>query len=74
MGERVKRPDGVTLKATMACAHWLTYCLSIGWPRSILDRLEQLWWDHHDRYGRLIAASRTKASGGPARAAKEAGR
>lgn len=27
---------------------WLDYCLSIGWPRSALSRLTDLWWEFHD--------------------------
>jgi hypothetical protein len=35
-------------KAVMKCAEWLAYCVKIGWPISSLDRLEELWWEHHD--------------------------
>jgi hypothetical protein len=43
-----------TPKAIQKCAEWLAYCLSIGWKKRDLDRLERLWWEHHDRYGQLI--------------------
>lgn len=42
-----------TRRAIEACAEWLSYCLSIGWPKSSLSNLEALWWEYHDRYGRL---------------------
>lgn len=42
-----------TQKALRVCAEWLVYCLSIGWSREMLDRLQVLWWDYHDEYGRL---------------------
>jgi hypothetical protein len=42
-----------TSKAIKACAEWLSYCLSIGWPKSELDALESLWWKYHDEYGNL---------------------
>jgi hypothetical protein len=47
-----------TQDALIACARWLSYCLSIGWDRKDLDRLEQIWWEFHDERGRLIKASR----------------
>jgi hypothetical protein len=43
-----------TPKAIQKCAEWLAYCLSIGWIKTDLDRLEYLWWKHHDRFGQLI--------------------
>lgn len=46
MGER-------TRKAIKECAQWLAYCLSIGWSKSDLDALEELWWKYHDYQGRL---------------------
>lgn len=42
-----------TPRAARACAEWLAYCLRIGWSRGLLDRLEALWWAHHDRRGNL---------------------
>jgi hypothetical protein len=44
-------------RAIKECAEWLSYCLSIGWPKSSLDRLEALWWEYHDDYGRLKGKS-----------------
>jgi hypothetical protein len=29
------------------CAEWLVFCLSIGYKKSQLDRLEALWWKYH---------------------------
>lgn len=52
--EKVKRPEGVTQQALAACANWLNCCLEIGWKKSDLDALEQLWWDHHDRTGTYV--------------------
>lgn len=40
-------------RAITACANWLTYCLALGWPKKDLDRLQQIWWEWHDDYGRL---------------------
>ena len=37
--------------ALQACAEWLAFCLSIGWKKSSLDRLEATWWEHHDDNG-----------------------
>jgi hypothetical protein len=41
-------------KAILACAQWLSYCLSIGWPKTDLDELERLWYQYHDDNGKLI--------------------
>ena len=46
-------PERATVAALRRCAEWLAYCLSIGWRRAQLDELEALWWQHHDRTGRL---------------------
>lgn len=27
------------------CAEFLVYCLSYGWEKTDLDRLEKIWWD-----------------------------
>ncbi len=43
-----------TMRGLRACAAWLAYCVRIGWPKSSLDRLEEIWWQHHDRNGRLF--------------------
>jgi len=40
-------------KAIIACARWLSYCLSIGWRKDQLDALEALWWKYHDENGVL---------------------
>jgi hypothetical protein len=45
-----------TSRAIKQCAEWLSYCLKIGWPKSALDQLEDLWWQYHDDYGRLTSA------------------
>lgn len=42
-----------TPKAIGLCAKWLQKCLHLGWPKSALDDLEKLWWQYHDRFGRL---------------------
>jgi hypothetical protein len=41
-------------EALAACARWLRYCLTIGWSRSDLDQLEEIWWRYHDDRGRFI--------------------
>lgn len=43
-----------TIKALRDCAWFLSEMLRIGWKKSDLDWLEALWWDHHDRQGRLV--------------------
>ena len=43
-----------TRKALEACSKWLSYCLSIGWEKSTLDRLQEIWWQYHDDQGRLV--------------------
>lgn len=42
-----------TTEAIRKCAEWLSYCLKIGWPRSSLDELQELWWKYHDNNGNL---------------------
>lgn len=37
--------------ALRECARWLSYCVSIGWPRDQLDGLEAIWWQYHDDSG-----------------------
>jgi len=36
-----------TRKAIEACANWLVLCLDLGWHKSCLPRLEEIWWEHH---------------------------
>jgi hypothetical protein len=43
-----------TSKALLTCAQWLSYCLSIGWLKDDIPRLEEIWWQWHDDYGRLL--------------------
>lgn len=45
-------------RALQVCANWLAYCLSIGWSRSELDDLEQIWWRWHDENGNLLTSAR----------------
>jgi len=52
-GVEVNRPADVTSRAMQACADWLHYCLTIGWKKDELDALENIWWEHHDRFGKL---------------------
>ena len=42
-----------TIKAAKDCLDWLKYCLEIGWNKSDIDRLEQLWWLYHTDEGEL---------------------
>ena len=42
-----------TNKALRECLEWLNYCVKIGWPKSSLDKLEEIWWKFHDDAGRL---------------------
>jgi hypothetical protein len=39
--------------AIHACAIWLAECLKLGWAKSDLDYLEQVWWTYHDDNGNL---------------------
>jgi hypothetical protein len=48
-------------QAIQACAKWLAYCLSIiGWSISQLNKLEALWWKHHDEKGNLMTEDKIK--------------
>lgn len=47
-----------TKRALMACAEWLSYCLSIGFDKKDLNQLEDLWWKYHDERGNLIKAAK----------------
>ena len=53
----VRRPDGVTREAQRQCAVWLSECKKLGWSNATLDRLENVWWDHHDRLGNWIPSN-----------------
>ncbi len=53
MSKSVERPDNVTRKAQQGCAEWLCSCLRLGWPKPSLDDLENIWWQYHDRTGKL---------------------
>ena len=37
--------------AIKKCAEDLNRCLGFGWPKSSMDRLEEIWWDCHDDNG-----------------------
>jgi hypothetical protein len=50
----VKRPKNVTANAQKTCCNWLAFCLTLGWKKDSLDALEQMWWDYHDRTGKLV--------------------
>ncbi len=39
--------------AIKACAEWVVKCLEIGWAKSALDELEEIWWKFHDANGQL---------------------
>ncbi len=49
-----------TQKALGECAEWLAYCVRIGWPKSLLNDLEKLWWKYHDCRGLLQTKGETK--------------
>lgn len=40
-------------KAIRECAEWLAFCLRIGWQRSDLNKLEEIWWQYHDEQGKI---------------------
>lgn len=42
-----------TQKGEIKCARWLEYCLSIGWDKSQLDKLQEIWNKYHDEHGNL---------------------
>ena len=55
----------ISLRASRKCAEWLIGCRQIGWPRSMLDQLEDLWWKYHDREtGRPISPTKGKLTDG----------
>ena len=37
-----------TRKEIEDCARWLSYCIDLGWDKSNLQELEDLWWEYHD--------------------------
>ena len=43
-----------TRRAIEACAAWLSACLRLGWAKSNLDMLEELWWRYHDETGKPL--------------------
>ena len=49
-----------TTRALRECAEWLSFCLSIGWRRDMLDELETLWWKYHDHTGKLIENTKAR--------------
>lgn len=40
-------------KAVRECAEAMKKCLDIGWKKSDLDKLEEIWWSIHDDNGKL---------------------
>lgn len=42
-----------TPAAIRQCAKWLAFCVRIGWPKTVLDDFERLWWQYHDDRGEL---------------------
>jgi hypothetical protein len=53
--------ESPSMNGVRACHKWLSYCLSIGWPRETLKGLADLFWQHHDRDGRLTNTSKLGA-------------
>jgi hypothetical protein len=47
----------ITTRAMRGIHAWLHFCLSIGWPRSSLKGLTDLWWQYHDDEGNLTPAN-----------------
>lgn len=39
------------------CGAWLTACQDLGWPRSQMGMLCDLWWEYHDDNGALIEST-----------------
>ena len=37
-----------SVRAIKKCAKWLKYCLEIGYENKDIEKLEELWWEHHD--------------------------
>lgn len=50
------------LRAALACEEWLAFCKSIGWPKSTMPQLCDLWWDYHDNEGTLRDVRTQRAS------------
>jgi hypothetical protein len=42
-----------TQKAWRLCAKWQAACLKLGWKKSDLDDLEEIFWRYRDNHGRL---------------------
>lgn len=43
-----------TIKGIKECAKWLEACLALGFSKSKLDELEELYWQYHDGNGDVI--------------------
>jgi hypothetical protein len=50
-----------SMSGAQACHKWLSYCLSIGWLRETLKGLCDLFWQYHDRDGRLTNSGALRA-------------
>ena len=55
--EKNPTPPNATRQAIMKCAGFLDECLRIGWKKSSLDFLQNLWWKYHDHEGNLVSES-----------------
>lgn len=43
-----------TTRAAKHCMEWINTCKMLGWPKSTIPRLVDLWWEYHDDDGLLI--------------------
>lgn len=48
------KPEGVTRWAQQDCSRWLYACIINGWKKEQFDRLEEFWWEYHDKDGKPI--------------------
>ncbi|HUT88701.1 MAG TPA: hypothetical protein VMY37_04345 [Thermoguttaceae bacterium] len=51
-----------TRKAIRECAEALQNCLTFGWSKSSLDKLEDLWWRCHLPNGKVMSPEEYKAA------------
>lgn len=46
-----------TTMGAKRCLEWINACKALGWPKSTIPRLVDLWWEYHDDNGRLIEST-----------------
>lgn len=46
-----------TNRGARKCLEWIKACQDIGWPKSTIPSLVDIWWEYHDDDGNLIESS-----------------